>query len=201
VDVGGLVASSLSLTNENFLAGKYVFENSGVAGSITNQGTIRTASGGYVAFLSPKITNEGTISTPNGMTALASGDKVSLDFTGDKLVNFTVDQGAIDALIENKGLIQADGGAVILSAKAVDALTRTVVNNEGIIEARSMESKNGIIRLDGGEEGTVSVSGTLDASGKGRGRPAARLRYWVSRSAFSVTQLLMLQEIWAEEQF
>lgn len=40
------------------------------------------------------------------MTALAAGDKVSLDFTGDKLVMFTIDQGTIDAQIENKGLIK-----------------------------------------------------------------------------------------------
>jgi len=135
VDVGGLVASSLSLSNENFLAGKYHFENTGIAGAVSNMGQIRTADGGYVAFLSPRITNEGTITAPGGTVTLAAGDKVSLDFTGDRLVNFTVDQGAIDALIENRGLVKADGGLVKMNAKAADELIQAVVNNEGIIEA------------------------------------------------------------------
>ena len=163
VDVGGLVASSLNLSNENFLTGKYHFENTGIAGSIINQGQIRTADGGYVAFLSPRITNEGTISTPGGTVALAAGDKVSLDFTGDKLVTFTVDQGTIDALIENKGLIKADGGLVKMTAKAADELTRAVMNNSGVIEAKGLTAKGGRIILDGHE---VTNSGRLDASAR-----------------------------------
>ncbi|HOD08454.1 MAG TPA: YDG domain-containing protein, partial [Myxococcota bacterium] len=164
VDVGGLVASSLNLSNENFLAGKYHFENNGIAGAVSNQGQIRTADGGYVAFLSPKITNEGAISTPGGMTALAAGDKVSLDFTGDKLVMFTIDQGTIDAQIENKGLIQAQGGLVKMTARAVDELTQAVVNNSGIVEAKGIVNKNGRIILDADQ---VIQSGSLDASADG----------------------------------
>jgi fibronectin-binding autotransporter adhesin len=163
VDVGGLVASSLNLSNENFLAGKYRFENSGIAGAIINKGEIRTAAGGYVAFLSPQITNEGMITAPNGMVALAAGDKVSLDFTGDKLVSFTVDQGAIDALIESKGIIKVDGGLVMLTAKAANELTTSVVNNTGIIEATGISAQAGRIILDA-EGGITTVSGMLDAS-------------------------------------
>jgi fibronectin-binding autotransporter adhesin len=166
VDVGGLVASSLNLTNENFLNGNYRFEAAGGAGGITNQGTIRTANGGYVAFLSPNITNEGTISAPGGTVAMAAGGKVNLDFTGDRLVNFTVEQGVIDALIENRGLVQADGGTVILTAKAADALTQAVVNNAGVIEARGITEQGGRIVLDA-EGGQTTLSGTLDASSEG----------------------------------
>ena len=161
VDVGGLVASSLSLSNENFLAGKYHFENTGIAGAVSNMGQIRTADGGYVAFLSPRITNEGTITAPGGTVALAAGDKVSLDFTGDRLVIFTVDQGAIDALIENRGLVKADGGLVKMSAKAADELIQAVVNNEGIIEAKGIANKGGRIILDADQ---VIQSGSLDVS-------------------------------------
>jgi len=167
VDVGGLVASSLNLSNENFLAGKYYFENTGIAGAVSNQGQIRTVSGGYVAFLSPKISNEGKISTPDGTTALAAGNKVSLDFTGDKLVTFTIDQGAIDAQIANKGLIKADGGLVMLTARAANELTKAVVNNTGIIEAKNLENQNGRILLTGDQ---ILQSGVVDASGSGQGQ-------------------------------
>ena len=165
VDVGGLVASSLNITNKDFLAGRNIFENTGSAGAILNQGNIRAAGGGYIAFLSPAISNEGTITAHDGTIAMASGDRVSLDFTGDSLVNFTVDQGAIDALIENKGLIRADGGAVILTAKAADTLTNAVVNNSGVIEARTLENRSGrILLLSDMEAGETIAGGTLDAS-------------------------------------
>jgi len=165
VDVGGLVASSLNISNENFLGGKYLFEKAGTTGSILNQGSIRTMDGGYIAFISPAITNEGTLTATGGTVALAAGDKVSLDFTGDKLVSFTVDKGSVDALIENKGLIQADGGAVLLTAKAANSLTNAVVNNSGIIEARTLTGKSGrILLLSDMEAGEVIVGGTLDAS-------------------------------------
>jgi filamentous hemagglutinin family protein len=165
VDVGGLVASSLNLSNENFLSGNYRFERTGGAGAMINQGTIRTANGGYIAFLSPRITNAGTLAAPGGTVALAAGDRVSLDFTGDKLVNFTVEQGAIDALIENKGLIQADGGMVMLTAQAAEGLTALVVNNEGVIEANTLAKKNGRIVLDGGDAGITRSTGVLSAKG------------------------------------
>lgn len=165
VNVGGLVASSLNITKENFLAGNNLFEKSGAAGSIINQGSIRTSSGGYIAFISPVIGNEGSLTAPGGTVGMAAGDRVSLDFTGDSLVNFTVEKGAVDALIENRGLISADGGTVILTAKAADSVTKAVVNNSGIIEARTMENRSGrILLLSDMESGEVIAGGTLDAS-------------------------------------
>ena len=53
------------------------------------------------------------------------------------------------ALIQNKGLIVADGGSVYLTAKGKDALLNTMINNEGVIRARSIGSKNGVIHIDG----------------------------------------------------
>lgn len=163
--MGGLVASSLNITNENFLSGKYVFERSGAAGSIINEGSIRGAEGGTVAFISPYITNTGTVQATKGTVALASGDKVSLDFTGDRLVNFTIDKDTVNALIENKGIIQADGGAVLLSAKAADTLTNAVVNNTGIIEAKTIDNQSGrILLLADMQSGETIAGGKLDAS-------------------------------------
>ncbi len=44
VDVGGLVASTLNLTNENFMAGRYAFDRAGATGGVVNQGGIRAGS-------------------------------------------------------------------------------------------------------------------------------------------------------------
>ncbi|MCK5831952.1 MAG: filamentous hemagglutinin N-terminal domain-containing protein, partial [Methylococcales bacterium] len=163
VDVGGIVASTLNISNENFLNGNIVFENNGHAGDILSQGEITALSGGYVALIAPRIQNEGDIKAPDGTVALGSGNKVTLNFASDNLINLTVDQGTIDALIENKSLIQAQNGVVILSAKALDTVTRSVVSNSGIIEATGAINKGGRILLTA-DEGSVSVLGTLDAS-------------------------------------
>ena len=47
VDVGSMVASTLNITDSNFMAGKYVFEKGAAAGSIVNQGTITAKDGDF----------------------------------------------------------------------------------------------------------------------------------------------------------
>ena len=159
VNVGGLVASTLNLSDSDFLKGNYTFAKNGAAGSLVNQGTIRTADGGYVAFLGPQVRNEGLVAAQ--AVGLAAGDKVSLDFDGDKLLSFRVDTQAAGAAATNSGSLLADGGTVVMSTGTKDALLNTVVNNTGLIQARTVNSMNGKIILEGG---AVNVGGTLDAS-------------------------------------
>ena len=85
-----------------------------------NQGKIRAAEGGYVALLGKTVSNEGVISAKLGTVAMASGEKITLNFEGDSLIDVTIDKGTLDALVENKKAIRADGGRVILTAKAAD---------------------------------------------------------------------------------
>jgi len=165
VDVGGLVATSLGISDQDFLAGSYRFSGIG-AGSVRNEGSIN-ASGGVVALLAPAVSNSGNITARHGSVALAAGNAVGLDFRGDGLITVRVEQGALDALAENKGLLQADGGQVLLTAKAADALARSTVNNAGVVQARGLVAEGGTIRLVG--DGLVQA-GQLDASSsKGQG--------------------------------
>ncbi|MFZ4525886.1 MAG: autotransporter-associated beta strand repeat-containing protein, partial [Chlorobium sp.] len=169
VDVGGLIASSLNMLDSDFLAAKYKFVSSGNSGKVLNQGSISVTPGGVVALIAPKVTNEGTITARSGSVALAAGNKVTVDFTGDGLITLTVDEGTLDALVENKGLVKADGGLVVMTAKAVDALLQSAVNNSGVVEANTFQQRGGRILLDA-VGGMTTVSGTLDASsadGKG----------------------------------
>jgi filamentous hemagglutinin family protein len=170
VDVGGLVASSLGISDANFLAGKYQFERLGAAGTVVNQGAINAAQGGYVALIAPQVSNAGTITAARGSVGLAAASKVNLDFDHDGLLSFQVDVGEAGARAGNSGLIAADGGRVVMNAQAKDALLSTVLNNEGVIRARGLESRNGEIWLGGGNSGVVSVTGTLDASGTANGQ-------------------------------
>lgn len=59
VNVGGLVASTLNITDANFQAGNYTFEGNS-QNSIINMGTI-TANNSYVAMMGKHVANEGTI--------------------------------------------------------------------------------------------------------------------------------------------
>jgi filamentous hemagglutinin family protein len=163
VNVGGLVASTLNITDTNFMAGKYSFTNAG-SGTVVNEGTIN-ADGGYVALLGANVSNQGVISARMGSVALAAGNAVTLDVVGDKLLNITVDQGAVNALVQNGGLIQADGGQVLMTTQAAGNLLSTVVNNTGVIRAQTLSNINGSIKLLGDmQSGTANVGGTLDAS-------------------------------------
>ncbi|GAB3462920.1 two-partner secretion domain-containing protein [Azotobacter salinestris] len=166
VNVGGLVASTLDLGNEDFEAGNYRFKGNGhhLAG-VSNQGNITASDGGAVALLGGQVSNDGVIQAKLGTVALAAGSQITLDFAGDGLLNVQVDQVAADALARNGNLIKADGGTVLMTARSSDTLLKTVVNNEGVIEAQTLGSRNGKIALLGDMDlGIVQVGGTLDAS-------------------------------------
>src|SRR5262245_10852928 len=78
IDVAGLVASTLNITDRDFLGGRLNFQAGAVANSIVNQGELRSASGGHIYLISPDITNSGLISSPSGEVILAAGRSVSL---------------------------------------------------------------------------------------------------------------------------
>jgi filamentous hemagglutinin family protein len=167
VDTGGLVASTLNISDLDFLDEHYIFETAGNRGTITNDGYISAPNGGYITLIAPQIINNGIISAPEGTVALASGEKVSLDFTGDRLINFVVDTGAVSSAIYNNGKVTSDGGTVILTSKASGELIDSVVNSSGIIEAKSIENQSGRIMLVSDmEHGRLDISGTLDVSGQ-----------------------------------
>ncbi|WP_404712191.1 filamentous hemagglutinin N-terminal domain-containing protein [Sphingomonas sp. MMS24-J13] len=163
VNVGGLVASTLRISDADFMAGHYSFSGE-AGGSVVNQGAIR-ADGGYVALLGANVSNEGVIQARLGTVILAAGEAVTLDMAGDGLLGVAIDRGAVNALVRNGGLIRADGGTVMMTAHAAGQLLHSVVNNSGIIEARTLEGRGGSISLLADmESGTTNVSGTLDAS-------------------------------------
>lgn len=163
VNTAGIVASTLNLSNSDFMAGNYRFAGSS-SNAIVNQGNITVAPGGTVAMVAARITNTGRIEAPQGNVLLGAGSKVTLDLGGP--VKLEVEQGAIDALIRQGGAIKADGGLVYLTAKAAGDLASTVINHTGITEAQTLATgEQGQIYLMGGmEKDRIEVGGTLDAS-------------------------------------
>lgn len=170
VSVGGLVASTMAISDADFMAGRHVFTDAG-PGSIVNQGDISARDGGFVALMGRSVSNQGVISARLGNVVLAGADAVTLDVIGDGLLNVSVPQGAVNALVQNGGLIRADGGRVLMTAQAAGDLLGTVVNNTGVIQARTIDNRNGTILLLGDmRSGTVNVGGVLDASAANGGQ-------------------------------
>lgn len=166
VNVGGLVATTKNMTDENFQAGNYLFEGNSDAG-ILNRGTITAANGGYVAMMGKSVANQGTIQATLGRVELAGGNKFTLNLNGNSLLKLTIDEGALNALVENGGLIKADGGQVYLTTQALNSVLDGMVNNTGVIQAQSMSNQNGEIVLYA-HGGTLNAGGTLD-TGSGTG--------------------------------
>lgn len=163
VDVGSLVASSLAISDANFLNGNYRFAANSLntLGAVVNQGRITTANGGAVAFLAPVVKNEGQITTPKGSTLLAAAQDITVDFAGDGLISYRVNAGAANALAENTGTVMADAGMAVLSAQSVDSVTQGVVNNTGLVRAQRLENRDGRIVLEGQ---LITQAGTLTAN-------------------------------------
>jgi filamentous hemagglutinin family protein len=169
VDVGGLIASTHNISNAGFMNDTLHFIQDGATGTVENHGTINTSDGGVVALIGQSVTNTGNINTPKGTTVLAAGKTVDLDFQGNGLVEIKVSEAALNAQITNRGAIQADGGRVVLTAKAAGQLIDTVINQQGIVRAQGLVERNGEIILDGGNNGITQISGTLDTSSQQTG--------------------------------
>ena len=169
VNVGGLVASTLSLNDTDIQNGKFTLKgDANSTAMIENHGTINTLQGGTVALIAPNVKNTGTIKTPNGTTHLTSASQVTLALQDGSLTQYQIDQGVLKGLVDNGGAIIADNGAVYLTAKAKDSLSKAVINHSGIIEANrvTQNAKGEIILLGDMQNGETNVSGTLKAEGK-----------------------------------
>jgi len=164
VNVGGLVASTLDVSDSTLADASKSFSGSG-SGSVINQGSLTATQGGSIALLGNRVGNTGVISAQLGSVVLAAGSAATLRFSGTHLVSMQVDQSVLDSVASNGGLLRADGGQVLMTAGAQKSLLASVVNNTGIIEARTLDNHDGTITLRGGmSAGTVQVAGTLDAS-------------------------------------
>ncbi len=168
VNAAGLTASTLDIKDADFLAGRYTFFGKG--GSVVNRGFI-SAPGGFVALLGSTVENAGVIEARLGKVILASGERITLGLDPQDVISVVIDEETTqnlegkDDAVRNIGKITADGGKVILTAKTLDGIFKRAVNNEGIVEAKSLAGKKGEVYLLGNmENDLVANTGTIDVS-------------------------------------
>jgi filamentous hemagglutinin family protein len=159
VDTAGFVASSLNLSNEDFLAGKFRFTDPGNAGGVVNAGTINTSFGGPVYLIAPTVENNGVIVAPNGEVVLAAGKSVELVPAANPDLRVQVQAGG-EAL--NVGRIMAETGRVGIYGAAI--------RNAGLISADSAEATHaGTIVLKATRDVTLDSTSRLAVNGTAGG--------------------------------
>jgi len=155
VNAAGLLASTMNITDQDFLNGNYHFtQEANNSAYIINQGNINATNGGYVAMLAPQINNTGIISAELGTVAMVAGNQATLTFQNNQLLNIAVpsnvplyDGTGKPVALTNSGTIQADGGQVLLTAAGMNELLDESINVTGIIKADTVNEIKGKIIL------------------------------------------------------
>ncbi|CAG4884872.1 exported protein of unknown function [Georgfuchsia toluolica] len=159
VDVAGFVASTLDISDANFLANKLQFDATPHAGGVVNQGSITTPSGGSVYLVAPNISNEGIITTPQGETVLAAGQTITLLDTATPGVSVEITGAAGNAT--NLGQIVADAGRI--------GIAGVLVKNSGTLNASSVVNEGGRIFLKASGNIDTTATSSIAADGTNGG--------------------------------
>ncbi|MHB8167982.1 MAG: two-partner secretion domain-containing protein, partial [Sulfuricella sp.] len=161
IDVPGLVASTLNLSDQDFLAGRLNFASNPLAGRVENQGSITTPSGGSVYLVGANVTNSGIINSPQGDVILAAGQSVNIFDSSTPGVR--VEVTASDNAAVNLGEILAQSGQVGIYGAAL--------RNTGIIDADQVgRDANGKIVLRAKQDVTLEAGSRLSANGEQGGK-------------------------------
>ena len=182
VNVGGLLASSLNLTDANFSAGLLVPGASGksalqpfvdgsgnlISRDITVQSgaQINAADGGRLLLAAPNVSNSGNLTAPDGQIILAAGQSLYLQSSNQPDLRGLVVEvdGGGTAANQLAGNVSAPRGNV--------TLTGLMVNQDGRVSATTSVNANGSIVLqaadtfpttyDNGAVFTATRGGTVE---------------------------------------
>ncbi len=168
VNVGGLVASTLHMSDADFLAGAYRFggasthfgfAETSLTGMVRNEGQITAGPFGAYLF-AHNVENAGIIRSDGGHVALAAGTSAYLSNRPDGRGLF-VEVTAPTGQATNLGDLIADGGHVSLFGK--------VVNQSGLIQANSVQQKNGRVELIASDAVTLADGSRILVKGDSTG--------------------------------
>ena len=156
VSVAGLVVSTANCMPPQNSGGAWEFNGPPPLVPIVNYGTIKVGQGGSVYLIADQVQNYGNISAPGGTIGFAAGQTVTLSERPDgrgMSMNVTLPQGSVD----NYGNVIADGGTIALNA--------SVVNQNGLIQANSVQNQNGVIELVASDTVNLGASSQILAQG------------------------------------
>jgi filamentous hemagglutinin family protein len=181
VDTAGLIASSLNISDQDFLNNNLRFDGNASNGAIDNKGYIKAGLNGDVFLIAPNIENSGIIETNGGHIVLAAGEKVSLASFENENIVFQVQSA--DNKVTNLGSVITNGGAAEIFAGTITHsgsinANSISVNDAGKVTLASISDinieSNSVITANGNNGGQVHiesdsgdtiVKGSLEANG------------------------------------
>lgn len=184
IDVAGLVATSLNMSDADLLSGSLKFAADTLnPGAVINHGQITTPQGGYVYLIAPKVENTGIITTPGGEAILAAGHTVEIVDSANPSqrvkVSATVADVSLSKLMSESGgniFSVLNRGKVSANSVSTDAAGRIFFKSAGSIEttSTSLAEAKGNTLADGGNiisfaDTTGLYAGDFNASGKNGG--------------------------------
>src|SRR3972149_1570313 len=147
IDVQGLVASTLAVSDSDFVAGRQNFRAGAGAGATPKRGEINPPRGGRFYLVAADIENSGIVNSPAGDVILAAGREVSLVEATRPDVQMVV-YAPTDRVV-NLGQILTGTGHV--------SLFGAILEQRGVISAST-------VTTDSEGRSTLSVTGTFAAS-------------------------------------
>lgn len=155
IDVARFIASSLNVSDSDFLAGRMNFKGTGTPGEVRNEGTINAASGGSIYLVGANVANTGSLNAPQGEVLLAAGQTVQLVDTATPGVSVAIT--GTPGEVRNMGQITAEAGRIGLAAG--------LVSNSGTISASSAVREGGRIFLRASGDVKTSAISSISANG------------------------------------
>ncbi|MCC7410603.1 MAG: filamentous hemagglutinin N-terminal domain-containing protein [Gammaproteobacteria bacterium] len=161
IDTAGLVASSLDMSDADFLAGRMQFEGDAAAGAVRNEGYIKAGPDGSVYLIAPNVVNAGIVETDGGEVLLAAGHSVTIVSLDSDSIAYQVDAPDTEAV--NLGKLVTRGGAARIFAGTI--------RQAGTIDADSVSvDASGVIELRASQQVTLEAGSTTTARGPADGR-------------------------------
>lgn len=157
IKVGGdFIATTAPITPDFGSGSSWTFTGMPPLASIINYGSIQAGNGRSLFLIAENIQNSGSLNAPGGNIGLAAGQTVLVSERPDGRglsASVQVPSGAVN----NLGQITADAGTIALQAQ--------VVNQNGIIQANSVQNQNGVIELVASDQLTLGANSQIIANG------------------------------------
>ncbi|RIY32370.1 hypothetical protein CJP74_04710 [Psittacicella melopsittaci] len=188
VNVQSLVASTLDISNEDFVKGNYVFnqDKDQAIASVINQGLIKVNDDGTLALVGGKVVNNGILEAKNGTVYLLAGQSITIQDLDNPLISYkvTADNKAVNLgeivskrayLLANKvanGYTSASQFADVISASDSARKATITANGEvllyGASESELVQQTNftdaQLAANISNQSGLVVINGTINAS-------------------------------------
>ncbi|MBX3670808.1 MAG: filamentous hemagglutinin N-terminal domain-containing protein, partial [Rhodocyclaceae bacterium] len=182
IDTAGLVASSLSLTDQDFLNGRLRFSGSDEAGAVRNFGRI-DLNGGPLLLIAPRVENHGVMVNPGGQVVLAAGSRVEVADPYEPNLRVAIEAGGsalnvgqvlaaggtaglYGALVRQDGLMSADGAERNAAGRIVLRASRSAsVGADSRTSARGGEQSSGGSVTITADQVEVGAGAQIDVSG------------------------------------